>query len=102
MKKFRTLMALVALAPMLAACAPAPEDVCQHVVDLMKKELGEQVDAMPEDEITKIKDNCVKEAEKEKEMKGSMEYNKQAKCVMAAASLEDLSKCEADDKEKAE
>jgi hypothetical protein len=102
MKKFRTLMALVALAPMLAACAPAPEDVCQHVVDLMKKELGEQVDAMPEDEITKIKDNCVKEAEKEKEMKGSMEYNKQAKCVMAATSLEDLSKCQDTDKEKKE
>lgn len=100
MKKFRTLLALLALAPMLAACAPAPEDVCQHVVDLMKKELGEQVDAMPEDEITKIKDNCVKEAEKEKEMKGSMEYNKQAKCVMAAGSLEDLTKCEEGDKKE--
>jgi hypothetical protein len=100
MKKFRTLLALAALAPMLAACAPAPEDVCQHVVDLMKKELGEQVDAMPEEEITKIKDNCVKEAEKEKEMKGAIEYKKQAKCVMAASSLEDLKKCEEDDKKE--
>ncbi|PRP93382.1 hypothetical protein ENSA5_42810 [Enhygromyxa salina] len=98
MKKFRTLIALAALAPMLAACAPAPEDVCQHVVDLMKKELGEQVDAMPEDEITKIKDNCVKEAEKEKEMKGALEYKKQAKCVMAAESLDDLKTCEEDEK----
>lgn len=100
MKKFRTLMALAVLAPMLAGCAPAPEDVCQHVVDLMKKELGEQADAMPDEEITKIKDNCVKEAEKEKENKGSMEYNKQAKCVMAADSLEGLSKCEEDDKKE--
>lgn len=100
MKKFRTLMALLVLAPMLGACAPAPADVCQHVVDLMKKELGEQVDAMPEEEITKIKDNCVKEAEKEKEMKGSMEYNKQAKCVMAATSLEGLAKCEEGDKKE--
>lgn len=100
MKKFRTLLALAALAPMLAACAPAPEDVCQHVVDLMKKELGEQVDAMPEEEITKIKDNCVKEAEKEKEMKGAIEYKKQAKCVMAAGSLDDLKKCEEDDKKE--
>jgi hypothetical protein len=98
MKKLPTLLALAVLAPMLAACAPAPEEVCQHVVDLMKKELGEQVDAMPEEEITKIKDNCVKEAEKEKEMKGAMEYNKQAKCVMAAASLADLAKCEEADK----
>jgi hypothetical protein len=98
MKKLPTLLALVVLAPMLSACAPAPEEVCQHVIDLMKKELGEQVDAMPEEEITKIKDNCVKEAEKEKEMKGAMEYNKQAKCVMAAASLADLAKCEDQDK----
>jgi hypothetical protein len=100
MKKFHTLLALAALAPMLAACAPAPEDVCQHVVDLMKKELGEQVDAMPEEEITKIKDNCVKEAEKEKEMKGALEYKKQAKCVMAAESLEDLKGCEEEEKKE--
>ncbi|MCA9692257.1 MAG: hypothetical protein KC636_21845 [Myxococcales bacterium] len=100
MKKFRTLLALAVLAPMLAGCAPAPEDVCQHVVDLMKKQLGDQADAMPEEEITKIKDNCVKEAEKEKEMKGSIEYNKQAKCVMAAETLDDLSKCEEEEKKE--
>lgn len=98
MKKFRTILALAVFAPMLAACGPAPADVCDHVIDLMKKELGEQVDAMPEEEITKIKDNCVKEAEKEKEMKGALEYNKQAKCVMAATSLEDLAKCEESEK----
>lgn len=98
MKKLPTLLALAVLAPMLTACAPAPDEVCQHVIDLMKQELGEQVDAMSEEEITKIKDNCVKEAEKEKEMKGAMEYNKQAKCVMAAASLADLAKCEEADK----
>jgi hypothetical protein len=98
MKKLSTLLALAVLAPMLVACAPAPDEVCQHVIDLMKKELGEQVDAMSEDEIAKIKDNCVKEAEKEKENKGAMEYNKQAKCVMAAASLADLAKCEESEK----
>ena len=66
----------------------------------MKKQLGDQADAMPEEEITKIKDNCVKEAEKEKEMKGSIEYNKQAKCVMAAETLDDLSKCEEEEKKE--
>jgi hypothetical protein len=99
MKKLSTLLALAVFAPLLVACAPAPDEVCQHVIDLMKKELGDQVDAMSEEEITKIKDNCVKEAEKEKEMKGAMEYNKQAKCVMAAGSLADLAKCEEADKE---
>ncbi|MCA9683600.1 MAG: hypothetical protein KC431_08115 [Myxococcales bacterium] len=93
MKNIRTLLAIAALAPILAACGPAPAEVCDHVVDLMKKELGEQVGAMSDDDIKEIKDTCVKDAEKEKEMKGALEYNKEAKCVMAAASLADLDKC---------
>lgn len=102
MKKFCTVLALTVLAPMLSACAPAPADVCDHVIELMRKDLGEQVDAMPEEEITKIKDKCVKEAEKKKEMEGALVYNKEAKCVMAATSLGDLSKCDAKDEKKAE
>lgn len=100
MKTHPKLLALAVLVPMLTACAPKPEDVCQHVVDLMKKEMGDQVDSMSEEQITKIKDTCVKNAEKEKELKGAIEYNKQAKCVMAAESLEDLRACE--EAEKAE
>ena len=98
MKKFRTLLALTALVPMLAACAPAPEDVCQHVIDLMKKELGDRVDEMPYVEVTKIKDDCIEEAKKEKELEGAMKYKKQAKCVMAAESLDDLKKCDEEEK----
>jgi hypothetical protein len=100
MKTHPTLLALAVLAPMLVACGPKPDDVCQHVVDLMKKDLGAQADAMSEEQITKIKETCVKNAEKEKENKGPIEYNKQAKCVMAAESLEDLRECE--EAEKAE
>jgi hypothetical protein len=98
MKTYPTLLALAVLLPTLAACGPKPDDVCQHVVDLMKKDLGDQVDAMSEEQITKIKETCVKNAEKEKELKGAIEYNKQAKCVMAAESLEDLRACEEADK----
>jgi hypothetical protein len=100
MKTHPTLLALAVLAPMLVACAPKPDDVCQHVVDLMKKDLGDQADAMSEEQIAKIKETCVKNAEKEKQAKGPIEYSKQTKCVMAAESLEDLRECE--EKEKAE
>ncbi|NVB43195.1 hypothetical protein G6O69_35555 [Pseudenhygromyxa sp. WMMC2535] len=102
MKKFRTLLALAALAPMLAACAPAPEKVCGHVIELMKKEFGEQAGEISEEDTKKMLENCVKDAEKEKEMKGSIEYNKQAKCVMAADSLEALGKCEEKEGDKKE
>lgn len=98
MKKFRTLVALAALTPMLAACAPSPDDLCQHVIDMMKKEMGEMFDALPEEERNKMKEECVKEAEKEKEMKGAVEYNKQAKCIMKATKLEELEKCEGEEK----
>jgi hypothetical protein len=96
--RLATVLALAVFAPMLAGCGPAPADVCDHVIDLMKKELGEQADAMSEEEIGKIKEKCVKEGEKEKELNGALEYNKQAKCVMAATSLEDLAKCDEKDK----
>lgn len=98
MKTLSKLLVLAVLAPMLTACGPKPEDVCQHVIDLMKKDLGDQADAMSEEQIAKIKETCVKSAEKEKELKGAIEYNKQAKCVMAAESSEDLRACEEKDK----
>ena len=41
MKKIRTVLALAVLVPMLSACGPAPEDVCEHMMGIMKKELGE-------------------------------------------------------------
>ncbi len=98
MNKLRTVLALAVLAPMLAACAPKPEDVCSHVIDLMKKELGDEADAMSDEQIEKIKSGCVEDAKKDKD-KNPKEYAKRAKCVMAAESLDDLRDCEKAEKE---
>lgn len=73
---------------------PTPLDVCDHVIDLMKRELGDQVDAMPTTEIEKLRDNCVREASKERAIKGEAEYRQQANCVLAAEKLEGLTQCE--------
>lgn len=100
MKKIHTLMALAVLAPMLIACAPKAEDVCQHIVDLTNKELGAKSDALSEESMTKFKETCVKESEKEKEKIGAIAYNKQAKCVMAVTTLAELKKCEDLDKKE--
>ncbi|HLT40414.1 MAG TPA: hypothetical protein VK034_29245 [Enhygromyxa sp.] len=100
MKKFRTLVALAALAPVLTACGPAPEAVCDHVIDIMKKEMGELFNALPEEERNKMRDECIAEAKKEKEMKGAVEYKKQATCIMDAGSLADLEKCDSGEEKK--
>lgn len=98
MKKFHTLLALAALVPMLAACAPSPEEVCQHIIDLTKKEVGEEAEAMTE-QLDAHKEKCIKDGEHQKEMRGALEYNKEAKCVMAAESIADVEKCDDKDKE---
>lgn len=97
MNKLRTVLALAVLVPMLAACAPAPEKVCDHVMDLMKTKLGDEVDAMSDEQIEKIKTTCVDDAKKDKE-KNPKDYKNRAKCVMKAASLDDLRDCEKQEK----
>ena len=70
MKKFHKFLALAALTPFLAACTPSNEDVCNHVMDIMKKEMGDVEGAKEpsEEELKKFTEKCVKDLDKEKEM----------------------------------
>lgn len=89
MKQHKLILVVVgSLGLFTLACGASPDAVCDHMIDLMKKELGEEAaKAMPKAE-------CVKEAEKEKEMKGMMKWRTQASCVMDATTLEAATKCE--------
>ena len=98
MNKLRTVLAAVVLAPLLAACAPSPEDVCDHVIDLMKKGLGDEADALSDEQVEKIRTGCVEDAQKDKK-DNPKDYAKRAKCVKAASSLDDLRECEKAEKE---
>jgi hypothetical protein len=100
MKKLHKFLALAALAPMLAACAPSNEDVCGHVMDVMKKEMGDAATQPSDEDTKKFMESCAKEMEKEKEKIGAAEFKKQAKCVMAAQKMEDMAKCDAKDEKK--
>jgi hypothetical protein len=100
MNKLRTVLAVAVLAPMLAACAPKPEDVCDHVIDLMKKDLGDEADALSDEQVEKIRTSCVEDAEKDRKS-NPKDYAKRAKCVKAAGSLDDLRECERAEKEAA-
>ncbi len=99
MQKLSTAVALALFVPTLTACAPSPEKVCDHMFDLMKKELGEAL-PMSDDDAKKFKEECVKEATKEKEKIGAIEYKKQATCVMEATKLADLDKCDKEEEKK--
>jgi hypothetical protein len=100
MKKLHKFLAIAALTPMLAACAPSNEDVCQHVMDIMKKEMGDAAGETSEEDTKKFMEKCVKDLDKEKEKIGAAEYKKQAKCVMAAEKMEDMMKCEPEKKKE--
>jgi hypothetical protein len=100
MKKLHKFLILAALAPMLTACAPSNEDVCAHVMDIMKKEMGDAASAPSEEDTKKFTEKCVKDLDKEKEKIGAAEYKKQAKCVMAAEKMEDMMKCEPEEKKE--
>jgi hypothetical protein len=100
MKKFHKFLALAALTPMLAACGPSAEDLCKHMMDVMKKEFGDAAGEASDEDTKKFMEQCVKEAEKEKEKIGAAEFNKQAKCVMGADKFEDMAKCKPEDKKE--
>ena len=102
MKKFHKFLALAALTPFLAACTPSNEDVCNHVMDIMKKEMGDAEGAKEpsEEELKKFTEKCVKDLDKEKEKLGAAKYKEQVKCVMAASDMEGLMKCDKEDEEE--
>lgn len=104
MKTFHKFLALAALTPFLAACTPSNEDVCNHVMDIMKKEMGdvEGAKAPSDEDLKKYTEKCVKDLEKEKEKAGAEKFNKQAKCIMAASKMEEMAKCDEKDDKAAE
>lgn len=104
MKTFHKFLALAALTPFLAACTPSNEDVCNHVMEIMKKEMGaaEGAAEISDEDTKKYTEKCVKDVEKEKELKGAAAYGKQAKCIMAATKMEEMAKCDEGDKDKKE
>jgi hypothetical protein len=74
--------------PWLVGCGPSPDSVCEHVIELARRELGDEAAAAIE------RTDCVESARRERETKGVLEYRKQAECIVRAGSLDELSACE--------
>lgn len=72
----------------LGACTPSPSKLCDHMNEVVKKELGE----LPPE----FASECIEEAERTKtklQRKGPGEYRNFANCVMDATTLEAMDGC---------
>ncbi|WP_146158783.1 hypothetical protein [Enhygromyxa salina] len=80
---------------LLAAASPTAklEALCDHMLGLVKVELGEMVNNMSPDEFKQLRDKCVSEASAQIEVKGADQFNKEAECILAAQSLKDIEAC---------
>jgi hypothetical protein len=65
--------------------APSPEDQCDHLIGLMKKESGMDLG-------DKFRAECLRKAEKGM-IEGQYPYATRAKCILSAESLDQADKC---------
>lgn len=87
--KRTALIATLALAAVAATgCSSSPEDVCDHMVELLENELGAEAASKLD------KKECVSSLERERDMIGEIEYRKQASCVMDAESFQAIRDCD--------
>lgn len=65
--------------------APSPEEQCEHLIGLMKKESGMDLG-------DKFRGECVEKAQKG-ENEGLIPYAERAKCIVNAESIDQADKC---------
>ncbi len=88
MKTLLNTVLLGTFATLSLACGASPEAVCDHTLEILKKEVGEEaVKGFPREE-------CIKQAENQKEMKGLMKWRTESSCIMDAKTMADMEKCE--------
>ena len=76
---------------MFASLAPTAEQLCDHMVGMIKVELAAQV---PEAQIPIIRDKCVVDAARQIS-EDSAAFGEKARCVMSKTTIEGLRDCEA-------
>ena len=88
MKTLIKLFSATLFVTLMTGCGPSPDALCDHMIELAKKEGGEEAAKMID------KAECVKSAEKKKEMQGLVKFNEKAGCIMDAEDLAGLAKCD--------
>ena len=80
-------LAILALA--LVACAPSPEEVCDHALGLAKAEVGDKA----AEAALGTRDECVKSETRRKEMQGMFKYKENNACLMDAKTWSAVAQC---------
>jgi len=78
----------------LRSLDPTPAEVCDHVMDVMKRELGEDGSTPSEEDVEKFLSECAREIGRERQKIGDERFRQQARCIMEAQSMDVLAKCE--------
>jgi hypothetical protein len=98
--RMRSLLTLSLVVLFAVGCTPTGGDkptnveVCEHVGDLMKRELVDVAGTRPDETVDKFRETCVAELEKEEEKIGAVRFNAMVACVMATPELDGLLKCD--------
>jgi hypothetical protein len=71
----------------LVGCGPAPAAVCDHMIDLTRRELGKAAAADLD------QDACVAELERQRARRGDDEHRRHVQCVLASDSFAELAAC---------
>jgi hypothetical protein len=73
--------------------APAPEQVCAHLVELTLRDGGDQAPRAVEAAVERIERRCVADKARILRMRDKMTYARYARCVVAASTLELAERC---------
>ena len=73
--------------------APAPEVVCDHIVEITLEEAGERAPNAVNALVDRLRLSCTREKRTKLRLRGKYHYAEYAKCVMSAKTLADAEGC---------
>ena len=80
---------------LLAATGPTVkvEALCDHVLKMLAEQLGDVASQMQPGEMEQLRTQCIEDAGKQLELEGPETFGKEADCILAAKTLEEMQAC---------
>lgn len=80
---------------LLAAVGPTAkvEALCNHVLAMLEQQLGDATAQMGPGELEALRTQCIQDAGKQLEIQGPEAFAKEADCILAAQTIEQLQAC---------